>query len=223
MAASPSTGTTSQGRHKASSRGLSVTLGAVRGVQVDHLQLRQAAATAALLPDDSHLERKGRSKHWGTACPQTRCASSQGGGVPSRHLPKESEDLLYPRVGGTDSFPSSLRPKDLPYPSAQVPRGPTLGAALPRGGSEDIPPATAPSTTLHLPGEAGQPRLGSERCLMGLSGTPGGHHLPQTEGMTQMTPFSKRWAFGTNPQPKPACVASHCFVPSCTWASSPVS
>lgn len=138
----------------------------------------------------------------------------------SRRLPKESKDLLYPRAGGTDSFPSSPRPKDLPYPSSQVPKGPVSGAALPHGGIEDIPP----STTLHLPGEAGQPRPGSEQCLKGLSGTPGGHHLPQREGMTKMTSFSKSWVFGTTPQPKPARVASHCFVPSpCTWGSSPVS
>lgn len=58
IAASPGTGMVSQGQHKAGSRGLSVTLAAVRGVQVDHLQLCQAAATAALLPDDSHLEEK---------------------------------------------------------------------------------------------------------------------------------------------------------------------
>lgn len=93
IAASPGTGVASRGQRKASSRGLSVTLGAVRGVQVDHLQLRQAAATAALLPDDSHLERKGRRKHWGdgTACPETVRAGSQGGTVLSGCLSEEGK------------------------------------------------------------------------------------------------------------------------------------
>lgn len=44
------------------------------------------------------------------------------------------------------------------------------------------------STTLCLPGEAGQLRLGSEPCLMGLSGTPGGRHLPQREAQMTLSP-----------------------------------